>query len=83
MAGLVTLAQPAIIVSGTALVADGPADSGHAKVLLRRRKSGTRTHYDALVDSLVRAVVFWAHARWATPAGRLTDFSFSSILWEQ
>ena len=29
---------------------------------------------------------FWAHARWATPPGRwgtLTDFSFSSIFWEQ
>jgi hypothetical protein len=33
-----------------------------------------------------RIATFWAHARWATPPGRwgtLTDFSFSSIFWEQ
>ena len=41
---------------------------------------------DPNYDLLVRVVTFWAHARWATPPGRwgtLTDFSFSSILWEQ
>jgi hypothetical protein len=43
VAGLVTLAQPSITVSGTALVPGGSADSDHAKVPLRPRKSGTRT----------------------------------------
>ena len=37
-------------------------------------------------EFLVRIITFWARARWATPPdiwGTLTDFSFSSIFWEQ
>jgi hypothetical protein len=41
---------------------------------------------DPNYELLVRIVTFWAHARWAAPLGRwgtLTDFSLSSIFWEQ
>jgi len=38
---------------------------------------------DSNYDVFVGVAAFWAHARWAMPAGRLTVFSFSSILWAQ
>jgi len=40
-------------------------------------------HYGAFADAFVRVVSLRAQARWTTPTARLTDFSFSSILWEQ
>ena len=43
----------------------------------RKREAGP------IYDAFVWLVAFWAHARWAAPSGRLTDFSFSSILREQ
>ncbi len=45
----------------------------------RKRLTPARRH----LRGAVRIATFWAHARWATPPGMLTDFSFSSVLWEQ
>src|SRR2546427_9164355 len=53
-----------------------------------QRSAGTRPAENGNPDLNYAVFVgvvdaFWAHARWATPAGRSTDFSFSSILREQ